>query len=145
MNPVRRPRSRAGQGPVPGTPARPALDRGDSVDRGSATVLLLAIGLVLFGAGLAGVSLAAAHLARHQAQSAADLSALAGAPYAVAGSRVACAEAAAIATANHAQLTRCDLDGLDLVVTVEVIPATVVGPGRIATATARAGPIRASR
>lgn len=129
---------------MPGTPARPALDRGDSVDRGSATVLLLAIGLVLFGAGLAGVSLAAAHLARHQAQSAADLSALAGALHVVEGPVVACAEAAAIAAANHAHLTRCGLNGFDLVVTVEVIPAMVVGPGRVATATARAGPIRAT-
>lgn len=103
---------------------------------------LLAIGLVLLSAGMAGALLGAALVARHQAQTAADLGALAGAGHAVAGEPTACARAAALVAANGARLTDCRLDGLDLVVTVAV-SAPAVGAGRVATATARAGPVRA--
>jgi secretion/DNA translocation related TadE-like protein len=112
-------------------------------DRGSASVWLLAAGLVLLAAGLAGASVGAAHVARHQAQSAADLAALAGAVHAVAGPDIACARAGAVARANDARLTACRRDGLDLTVTVETVLTARVGPERIATATARAGPVRA--
>jgi secretion/DNA translocation related TadE-like protein len=114
----------------------------ERADRGSATVWLLAIGLVLVAAGLAGAVLGAAHVARHQAQSAADLAALAGAARAVEGPQVACARAAELVMANGARLTGCTLDGLDLTVTVEVSPAPALDFGRPATATARAGPVR---
>jgi phosphoribosylaminoimidazole-succinocarboxamide synthase len=110
-------------------------------DRGSASVWLLAIGLVVLSAGLAGASVGAAHVARHQAQVAADLGALAGAARSVEGSRIACQRAGSIATANGARMVACDLDELDLTITVEVAPAS--GLSRPATATARAGPIRA--
>lgn len=104
---------------------------------------LLAVGLVLLGAGLAGAAVGAAHVARHQAQSAADLGALAGAARVIEGPSAACTRAAELVTANGARLTRCEPDGLDLIVTVEVTPAPVTGLGRAATATARAGPVRA--
>jgi secretion/DNA translocation related TadE-like protein len=106
-------------------------------------VWLLAVGLVLLAAGLAGAAVGAAHVARHRAQSAADLAALAGAARAIEGSSAACARATELATANGARLTRCELDGLDLTVAVEVTPAPVTGLDRAATATARAGPVRA--
>lgn len=112
-------------------------------DRGSTSVWLLAVGLVLLAAGLAGAALGAAHVARHQAQSAADLAALAGAVHAVAGPDTACARAAGIVEANGGRVANCQLDGLDLTVTVEVAPATGTGLTRPAIATARAGPVRA--
>jgi secretion/DNA translocation related TadE-like protein len=114
-----------------------------SRDRGSGTVWVLAAGLVLLLAGLAGAAVGAAHVARHRAQTAADLAALAGAAHAIEGSDPACARAAEIAAANGARVATCHLDGLDLTVTVEVSPPAVVGVGRPATATARAGPVRA--
>jgi secretion/DNA translocation related TadE-like protein len=104
-------------------------------------VWLLAVGLLLLAAGLAGATVGAARVARHQAQVAADLGALAGAARAAAGQPVACARAAEFVAANHGRLVHCALDGLDLTVTVEV-PALAAGPDRVATATARAGPVR---
>lgn len=112
-------------------------------DRGSASVWLLAVGLVLVAGGLAGVAVGAAHVASHRAQSAADLGALAGAARAIEGPDAACVRAAALVSANGARLTHCHLDGLDLTVTVEVVPGPAAGLGRVATATARAGPVRA--
>jgi secretion/DNA translocation related TadE-like protein len=112
-------------------------------DRGSASVWLLAVGLVLLAAGLAGAALGGAHVARHQARSAADLAALAGAVHTVAGAEVACGRAAVIAEANGARLAECHVDGLDLTVTVHVTPAAGVGSAAPAIATARAGPVRA--
>jgi secretion/DNA translocation related TadE-like protein len=112
-------------------------------DRGSASVWLLAVGLILLSAGLSGGLLGAAHVARHRAQAAADLAALAGAARAVEGPAAACARAAELVTANGGRLAGCRLDGFDLTVTVEVAPAGSAGLGRVATAAARAGPVRA--
>ena len=120
---------------------QPAIPDGSRRDRGSATVLVLAVGLVLLIAGLAGAALGAAQVARHRAQTAADLAALAGAARAVEGTGPACARAGALAAANHARLLRCARDGWEVTVTVAVTPAAVVGPDRVAVATARAGPV----
>lgn len=116
---------------------------GRSRDTGAASVWLLAAGLVLVAGGLAGAAAGAAHIASHQAQAAADLGALAGAARATEGPGAACARAAELVSANGARLTRCRLDGFDLTVTVEVMPAPAAGFGRAAIATARAGPVRA--
>lgn len=112
-------------------------------DRGSASIWVLATGLVLLAAGLAGATVGAAHVAQHRAQVAADLGALAGAVRAWQGEPAACARAAELAVANGARLTRCTLAGLDLTVTVQVTPALAAGLAGPATATARAGPVRA--
>jgi secretion/DNA translocation related TadE-like protein len=103
-------------------------------------VWVLAAGLVLVAGGVAGTAVGAAHVASHRAQAAADLGALAGAARAIDGPDPACARAAQLVSDNGGRLTRCRLDGLDLTVTVEV---TAAGLGRVATATARAGPARA--
>lgn len=76
-------------------------------------------------------------LARHRAQAAADLAALAGAARLPAGAQPACARAAAVARAMRADDIRCEVDDLDVVVTVRVRVA-VAGA---ATAAARAGPV----
>ncbi|MFS8499594.1 MAG: flp pilus-assembly TadE/G-like family protein [Micromonosporaceae bacterium] len=120
---------------------RSELRASGGTDRGSASVWCLAVGTVLLAAGLAATSLGAAQVARHQAQAAADLAALAGAPQAVRGPDAACQRAAEIAAANRARLVGCRVEGLDVVVTVEV-GSTLPAP-RPASATARAGPVRA--
>ncbi|MEH0937904.1 Rv3654c family TadE-like protein [Micromonospora psammae] len=111
-------------------------------DRGGATLCLLAAGLVLVTAGVSGAAVGAARVARQQARVGADFGALAGAGQALRGDRVACAAAGALAQANGARMTRCRLDGLDVLVTVEVAVTPLPGLRRVATATARAGPVR---
>jgi secretion/DNA translocation related TadE-like protein len=108
-------------------------------ETGSATVWVLATGLVfvLVAAALAGAG--AATVARHRAQVAADLAALAAALRAWEGEAVACARAGDLSTQNRASLISCRLEGLDAIVTVEVRAAG--GAGWSAHASARAGPV----
>jgi secretion/DNA translocation related TadE-like protein len=109
-------------------------------DRGSASLLVLGVALavliVLGSVAQAGGLL----VARHRAESAADLGALAGARRAVDGSGDACGEAGRIVRANGARLVACRLEGFDVVVT-----AAVDGPAGWGSAegSARAGPERA--
>ena len=117
--------------------------RSSGDDRGGATVLVLAIGLVTVLVAIASAAVGAAIVARHRAQSAADLAALAGALAAFDGIEVACARAGEIAAGNGGHLTACDLDGLDVVVTVEARPAGLAAMAGYARASARAGPVDA--
>lgn len=114
---------------------------GRATDRGTASILVLTVGLVLLGAGLVAASVAAAVVARHQAQTAADLGALAGAARVVHGPAVACARAAELVAANQGRLTGCVVSGLTVTVTVEVTPPAGAVLPRPAVATARAGPL----
>ena len=78
-------------------------------------------------------------VARHRAQSAADLAALAAAARAPAGADNACRQARTVAYAARATLRDCVLTGLDVRVSVTVgTGLPMVGDAR---ATARAGPI----
>ena len=108
-------------------------------ERGSATLFAVAmIGvLVLVGAAL-GVVGAMVH-AHRVAQSAADLSAIAGAQARARG-RDPCAAAAGVAGANHATLDRCALEGFDLRVQVTVRGPHWLGQHHDLSARARAGP-----
>lgn len=80
----------------------------------------------------------AAVVARHQAQSAADLAALAAAAALPAGREAACGRARELGTAMRAEVVGCDVDGLDI--TVRTTVRVVIGA---ASAAARAGPVRA--
>ncbi|MFF5172759.1 Rv3654c family TadE-like protein [Micromonospora sp. NPDC000089] len=111
-------------------------------DRGGATVCLLAVGLVLVVFGLSGAAVGAARVARHQARTAADFGALAGAGQAPRGAEPACAAAERLVAANQARLTGCRVDGLDVLVTAEVVVNPLPGLHRVAKAAARAGPVR---
>ncbi|MEV4844235.1 Rv3654c family TadE-like protein [Micromonospora matsumotoense] len=111
-------------------------------DRGGATVLLLAIGMVFVLVGGFGAAIGAARLARHQARVGADFGALAGAGQVWQGAAPACAAADEFVRANAARMITCQVDGLDVVVTVEVAVSPLPGLRRFATATARAGPVR---
>jgi len=77
-------------------------------------------------------------VARHRAQAAADLAALAAAGRLAAGPETACAQAKALAREMRVSTTGCAVDDLDVVVTVKV-PLSVGGWGA-AQAAARAGP-----
>jgi secretion/DNA translocation related TadE-like protein len=112
------------------------------VDRGSGSLWALAIGLVLVAAGVAGAAVGGVRVARHEARVAADLGALAGAARVLEGADAACTRAAAIVAANRGRLTTCAVDGLDLIITVQVTVTPLPGLVRAASASARAGPIR---
>jgi secretion/DNA translocation related TadE-like protein len=113
-------------------------------DRGGATVLVLAIGLVTVLVAIASAAVGGAIVARHRAQTAADLAALAGALDSLDGVEVACARAEEIAASNGGHLTECDVDGLDVVVTVEARPTGLAAMGGTASASARAGPVESA-
>jgi secretion/DNA translocation related TadE-like protein len=112
-------------------------------DRGAASILLLATGLVVVAAGVGGAAVAEALVGRHQARTAADLGALAGAGQAVYGEEVACARARRLVTANGGEVAGCAVAGLEVVVRVEVRVEPLPGLVRRATAAARAGPVYA--
>lgn len=87
-----------------------------------------------------GVYLGAVVVARHRAQAAADLVALAGAARLPLGATAACARATAVALAMRVDEALCEVDGLDVIVTVSVtihVGAVFAGAARAA---ARAGP-----
>lgn len=90
----------------------------------------------------AGVHIGAAVVARHRAQAAADLAALAGAAALPGGAEAACGAAGAVIAAMSAALGRCDVEGLDVVIGVAVPTGTWMG-GQ-AYAAARAGPVAPS-
>ncbi|WP_241010753.1 Rv3654c family TadE-like protein [Mycobacterium camsae] len=83
-----------------------------------------------------GVYLGSVVVARHRAQAAADLGALAGAAALPQGVAVACARATAVAHGTGVRDAQCRVDGLDVIVTAEVD----VSPRGVAWASARAGP-----
>ena len=82
--------------------------------------------------------LGSAVIARHRAQAAADLAALAAAVRLAAGPETACAQAKAVVSQMRVKTSGCAVDDLDIVVTTEVRLA--VGGWGTARAAARAGP-----
>nr|WP_166458311.1 Rv3654c family TadE-like protein [Verrucosispora sioxanthis] len=120
---------------------RPGL-RAAGGERGGATICLLGVGLLFVVAGLFGAGVGAARVARQQALVAADLGALAGAARVLQDAPVACARAAELVAANAARLVWCRIDGLDVLVTTEVMVSPLPGMTRTARATSPAGPLR---
>jgi secretion/DNA translocation related TadE-like protein len=110
-----------------------------SDDGGSATVLVLALATatVTLAVGLAGLGAAVA--ARHRAEAAADLAALAGAQ-ALQRGEPACDVVTRVALANGAVEVGCAVQGAEVVVRVGVDAG---GLNLRARTTARAGPARA--
>lgn len=96
---------------------------------------------VLLGTTGAVACLGAVVVARHRAQAAADLAALAGAARLPSGSAAACARATDVARSMGIGAAQCAVEQLDVVVTVEV----PVGFAGAATAAARAGPADSRR
>jgi secretion/DNA translocation related TadE-like protein len=86
---------------------------------------------VLLAFTVGGFHIGSAVIARHRAQAAADLAALAGAARLADGPGAACTQAAAIAKAMDVVVAACVVDDLDVVVTIRAAEAQ---------AAARAGP-----
>ena len=112
----------------------------DRRDRGSATIWLLGLVFLIGQATAVGIVSGSAILARHRAETAADLAALAAAVQVSRGESDACAVARMITEANTAQLSRCVVAGGDVEVAV-TRPLTLGRLGSwMVTARARAGP-----
>jgi secretion/DNA translocation related TadE-like protein len=110
-------------------------------EHGAASVVALAMLAVLLTVTVVVVHLGAATVARHRAQAAADLGALAAAVRLADGMGAACAAADAVINAMGAGSGGCSVQGLDVVIAVEV-PVSIGswGTGQ-AVASARAGPV----
>ena len=102
-------------------------------ESGVASVFVLALTCLLVAVAWAAGSVVALLVAHREAQSAADLTALAAAQDVAAGG---CGTVAAVATANKASLVSCSVDGTSVTVEVEI---RVAGRGLV-DARARAGP-----
>jgi secretion/DNA translocation related TadE-like protein len=98
---------------------------------------MMALILAVVGAA---VVVGTAVIARHRAQSAADLSALAAAGRLGAGQDTACGWAVSVAERMNARVTGCRVEALDIVITVDVDAALGRWGLGSAHATARAGP-----
>jgi secretion/DNA translocation related TadE-like protein len=110
-------------------------------DRGVATVWA-AVGIaVLASMAVFGLHLGEALVARHHAESAADLAALAAAAHMVAGEQYACAQARRVTDRMRAALASCRADGWNVLVAVAVQPPGWLANLGAATAYARAGPV----
>ncbi len=112
-----------------------------AADRGSATVWAAGAVAVVLVIAVAGMHLGGVLLARHRAESAADLAALAAAGRSVAGQQVACARARGLAERMTVELVSCRLEGWDALVEVRVRPGGPLARFGSATARARAGPV----
>jgi secretion/DNA translocation related TadE-like protein len=120
---------------------RRSVDHHPPCDRGIATVWAATAIAVLMTILMIALHLGTVVLARHRAEAAADLAALAAAAVAVQGADPACARAAEIATAMGGEVTTCGLAGWDALVEVGVpVPLALPGLGT-ATGRARAGPV----
>lgn len=121
-------------------PGRPASGDGES---GVATVLACVCAMALIAVTGLVVQFGAALLARHRAEIAADLGALAGAARVLQGHRAACERAREVTASNGATVQECVVVGADLLLTVTV--AVHLGPLSAATTgRARAGPVEAT-
>nr|WP_268244739.1 Rv3654c family TadE-like protein [Microbispora rosea] len=139
-----RERSVVGGGPCPAR-GRSVVGGGPcpARERGSATIWTIALMIAVWAVAMIVVQVGVARVARHRAQSAADLGALGAARVALAAPDVACDRARTVTVANGASLRSCSLSGgvAEVVVTVRfVVP--LLGPAT-ATASASAGPVGA--
>jgi secretion/DNA translocation related TadE-like protein len=91
-------------------------------EKGSGTVLGIALIGVISMLGFLAVAQAQATLLSHSVQGAADLSAIAGAQ----SFTDPCARAESIASSNRVRLTRCFVDGADVSVEVEAATPSLV-------------------
>lgn len=108
-------------------------------NEGSASLLVVSLTGVILLLGLASTFMTATAAAHRQAQSAADLAALAGATTAQQGGD-ACTAASVIAVHNRASLIDCRVAGQDVWVSVRLAGPEFLGHTFEITGRARAGP-----
>lgn len=111
-------------------------------ERGSATIWTVGLMALLFAVAAAVMVAGTARVARHRAQSAADLSALTAARLAFADPDRSCARASLLAADNGVRVTRCSV-GNDGIAEIEVtMDVSLLLKGEVAiNARARAGPV----
>src|SRR5262245_41304465 len=110
-------------------------------ERGSATLLMMAAGLLVLVCGMAVVLWSAVSTAQHRAAAAADLAALSGAQ-AIQSNGDPCATARRIAGKQGASLEACAVNGQEVLV-VAGVRAELGSLGRpVVRSTARAGPVQ---
>lgn len=114
------------------------VEHGD--DRGVATVWAAVAIAVLVSMVVFGLHLGEALVARHHAESAADLAALAAGAYVRAGEKYACVQARRVTDRMRVDLVSCRARGWDVLVDVAARPPGWLGTLGAATAQARAGP-----
>ncbi|MFC6884164.1 Rv3654c family TadE-like protein [Actinomadura yumaensis] len=113
-------------------------------DRGSGTVWTAAFMAVVWLAATTAMAVGAVRAARHKADSAADLAALAAAGHVGEGAGGACRRAAAIATGSGGRLSVCSVRGRIVDVTVTMVLDAPFGAGVLRVVSqARAGPVGA--
>lgn len=117
---------------------RPARGRAED---GIATITACLVLAALFAATVLITHVGTVIVARHRAQAAADLSALAAAGGLVAGADIGCARAEELARRMRTRVESCTTVEWDVTVTVTI--AIPIGPlgARTVSATARAGPV----
>ena len=109
-------------------------------DDGVATVWTACAAFLVLALLVVGLDLGSAVVARHRAEAAADLGALAAATRAAEGEEAACGRAWGVATAMGTELTRCTLDGWNALVEVAAGRASTVLGGPAVVGRAIAGP-----
>ena len=109
-------------------------------DRGVATVWAAVVIAVLASMAVFGLHLGEALVARHHAESAADLAALAAAAHVLPGEQYACGQARRVTDRMQVDLASCRTQGWDVLVDVTAQPPGWLGRLGAATAQARAGP-----
>ncbi len=112
-------------------------------DRGGITVLAAGVVAALLATTMLLAQLGVAVVARHRADAAADVAALAAAAGILSGTAAACARAAEVTIRSGARLDSCSVDGMTVRVVVSTEPpwAAPLLAGERATARARAGPV----
>jgi secretion/DNA translocation related TadE-like protein len=110
-------------------------------DRGVATVWAAGAIAVLLSTAVFGLHLGEAMVARHHAESAADLAALAGAAAVIGGEEYACTQARRVTNRMRVQLVSCRIHDWDVLMEVLVRPSGWLGDLGAATGRARAGPV----
>ncbi|MCG6499158.1 Rv3654c family TadE-like protein [Kitasatospora sp. A2-31] len=128
--------------------SRAAARAGRGPDAGSATVWLVAFAVLGCAAFTATLAVGVVVGARHRAEAAADLAALAAADRLLLDPDGGCARAVGVAAAQRATVVSCAVDReADAVEVVAEVPVAGV-PGRLpvgpARARSRAGPVRAA-
>ncbi|MEU4830540.1 Rv3654c family TadE-like protein [Streptosporangium sp. NPDC023615] len=111
-------------------------------ERGSATIWTVALMALVFAVAMAIAIAGTARVARHRAQGAADLSALAAARLAFANPDQSCVRAGSVAAENGTAVTHCSV-AEDGIVEIEVkMEIALPLKGRVTmTARSRAGPV----
>ncbi|WP_308198468.1 Rv3654c family TadE-like protein [Actinomadura terrae] len=116
--------------------------KGGERDRGAGTLWVLAFTAIVWLAGVSAMAVGGVRTARHRAEAAADLAALAAAARVPEGAVAACAKARVIAAESGARIARCVVEDGSVDVSVMLALRVPLGVGAVHVGgRARAGPV----